>query len=120
MSAFLKWASSYNVEMELSNANSQFYKVSLINTVDKKTITSSVGYNIGGESKIGAKVGGGTSGGMNWSTSASYDQHDYKTVLETDTSHNVQWKVPFVSSMNQGFGLYTRVSDDSIIKISFL
>lgn len=116
MSALLKWASSYNIEMELSNANSQFYKVSPINTVDKKTITSSVGYNIGGEIKVSDKVDGGGSGGMNWSTSTSYDQPDYKTVLETDTANKVQWKVPFISSMNQGYGPYTRESDDSIYR----
>lgn len=113
MSALLKWASSYNIEMELPNKNSQFYKVSPINTVDKKTITSSVGYNIGGDIKVSEGSG---SGSMNWSTSTSYDQPDYKTVLDTDTDNKVQWKVPFVSSMNNGYGPYTRNSDDSIYR----
>ncbi|WP_265176838.1 leukocidin/hemolysin toxin family protein [Bacillus mycoides] len=59
MSSVLKWASSYNIGMELTNENSQFYKVSPINTIDTKTITSSIGYNIGGEIKVSDKADGG-------------------------------------------------------------
>ncbi|MCC2544718.1 beta-channel forming cytolysin [Bacillus thuringiensis] len=116
MSAVLKWASSYNIGMELTNENSQFYKVSPINTIDTKTITSSIGYNIGGEIKVSDKADGGGSVGMNWSTSTSYDQPDYKTVLETDTANKVQWRIPFISTMNQGYGPYNRESDDSIYR----
>ncbi|XLP25429.1 leukocidin family pore-forming toxin (plasmid) [Bacillus toyonensis] len=60
MSAVLKWASSYNIGMELTNENSQFYKISLINTIDTKTITFSIGYNIGGEIKVSDKADGGS------------------------------------------------------------
>ncbi|PFN14778.1 beta-channel forming cytolysin [Bacillus cereus] len=115
MSAVLKWASAYNIGME-TGANSQFYKVSPINTIDTKTITSSIGYNIGGEIKVSDKPDGGGSVGMNWSTSTSYTQTDYKTILETDTANKVQWRIPFISTMNQGYGPYDRDSDDSIYR----
>ncbi|MGH1287813.1 beta-channel forming cytolysin [Bacillus toyonensis] len=109
MAADLKWASSYGIKMELPNQTAKFHKALPINTVDKKTITSTVGYNIGGDIQM---TDGKASGGTTWSTSASYEQPDYKTILENDTADTVQWKVPFVSAMNQGYGPYTRDSSD--------
>ncbi|SPT76319.1 MULTISPECIES: leukocidin family pore-forming toxin [Bacillus cereus group] len=109
MTADLKWASSYGIKMELLDQKAKFHKASPINTVDKKTITSTVGYNIGGDIQM---TDGKGAGGTTWSTSASYEQPDYKTVLENDTADTVQWKVPFVSAMNQGYGPYTRDSSD--------
>ncbi|GAC42377.1 beta-channel forming cytolysin [Paenibacillus popilliae] len=110
--ATLQWASSYRLAMEL-NGSGEFFKVSPTNTIDTRTVSSTIGYTIGGSvSGIPTPVGnvpvpGRTS---NWSTTVSYQQADYKTVLETDTDKKVEWKVPFVSAMNQGSGPYDRNS----------
>ncbi|HFJ9488177.1 MULTISPECIES: leukocidin family pore-forming toxin [Bacillus cereus group] len=59
MSAVIKWASSYNIGMELKNNNSQFYKVSPINTIDTRIITSTIGYKIGRKLKVSNQPDGG-------------------------------------------------------------
>lgn len=101
--ATMHWASSYRVAMEL-NGSGDFFKVSPTNTIDKKTVSSTIGYTIGGA------IGSIPNSSNNWSTSVSYEQADYKTVLKTDTNKKVEWTVPFVSAMNQGWGPYDRDS----------
>ncbi|OTW46209.1 hemolysin II [Bacillus thuringiensis serovar mexicanensis] len=86
------------------------------NTRDIKTITSTIGYNIGREIKVSDKPDDRGSGGMNWSTSTSYDQPDSKTVLETDIANKVQWRIPFIFTMDLGYGLYNKESYDSIYR----
>jgi len=121
MSALLQWPSSYHIGMELYGKSSSFHKVAPINTVDTKKIFSTVGYNVGGTVKIAANEKGpngegSITGGTSWSTTTSYDQTDYKTILALDTSKKVQWEILFVSAMNQGYGPYNRDSDDSIYR----
>lgn len=114
MGSILQWSSEYHMGMELSGGSSSFHKVSPINTIDTKTVSSTVGYTVGGTIKIGSSADSSISSGANWSTTTSYNQPDYKTILTKDTSKQVQWEVPFVSAMNQGYGPYTRDSNDSI------
>ncbi|BFH17051.1 beta-channel forming cytolysin [Paenibacillus melissococcoides] len=101
--ATMHWASSYRVAMEL-NGSGDFFKVAPTNTIDKKTVSSTIGYTIGGT------IGSLPNSSNNWSTSVSYEQADYKTILKTDTNKKVEWTVPFVSAMNQGWGPYDRDS----------
>ncbi|OUB07095.1 beta-channel forming cytolysin [Bacillus thuringiensis serovar yunnanensis] len=108
--AGLEWPSSYHIEMELKDNQSQFYKVAPANTVDTKSVTSSVGYTIGSGIKMGDKPDGGISGNVNWSTSVTYNQSDYKTFLAYDSDKKVNWTISFVSAMNQGYGPYDRDS----------
>ncbi|QHZ51190.1 beta-channel forming cytolysin [Paenibacillus larvae] len=105
--AALHWASSYRMAMEL-NGDGQFYKVSPVNTIDKKTVSSTIGYTIGGS------IGDKPSGSANWSTTVSYDQADYKTILKEDTNKKVEWNVPFVSFVNKGWGPYDRDSQTNL------
>ncbi|QWI73027.1 beta-channel forming cytolysin (plasmid) [Bacillus mycoides] len=111
-SAILEWASSYQIEMELKGEGAQFYKVAPTNTIDAKSVTSSVGYTVGGNIKMSDKPDGGITGGTNWSMSVTYNQPDYKTFLTSDSDKKVNWNVSFVSAMNQGYGPYDRDSNN--------
>ncbi|HHQ2480909.1 TPA: beta-channel forming cytolysin [Bacillus cereus] len=110
--AKLKWPSSYGIEMQLFDQNAQFYKVAPSNTVDTKSVTSSVGYTIGGGIKISDKPDASALGSVNFLTSVKYDQSDYKTFLTSDTDKKVSWNVSFISAINQGYGPYDRDSSD--------
>ncbi|PYE88089.1 beta-channel forming cytolysin [Bacillus sp. 196mf] len=109
-SAILQWASLYNISFEITEGKAKFYKVAPVNAIDSKNVTSTVGYKIGGSVKISDNPEGSISGDATWTTSTSYSQNDYKTLLDTDTDKKVQWRVPFVSAMNQGYGPYTQDS----------
>ncbi|PYE88566.1 beta-channel forming cytolysin [Bacillus sp. 196mf] len=113
-SAILQWASSYHVSFEMIDGKAKFYKVAPVNTIDSKSVTSTVGYNVGGDVTASETPSGKITGGATWSTSASYNQADYKTILDVDTDKKVQWRVPFVSAMNQGYGPYTQDSDEHL------
>ena len=104
--ASLDWASGYTVGMKLEGGEAKFHKMAPINSIDTKTISSTIGYNIGGSLSVGSEV----NGSFNWSMTASYDQEDYKTVLKSVTDKDLQWEVGFVSAMNQGWGPYNRDS----------
>lgn len=110
--ANLEWPSSYQIKMELNDDHSKFFKAAPANTVDTKTVTSSVGYTIGGGIKVSDKPDGSISGSVAFSTSAQYSQADYKTFLTSDSDKKIDWKISFVSAMNQGYGPYDRDSNN--------
>ncbi|EOO57811.1 beta-channel forming cytolysin [Bacillus cereus VD196] len=110
--AGLEWPSSYHIEMELKDEQAQFYKVVPANTVDTKSVMSTVGYAIGGGIKMSEKPDANISGAVNWLTSVKYDQSDYKTFLTYDSDKKVNWNISFVSAMNQGYGPYDRDSNN--------
>ena len=65
-------------------------------------VTSEVGYTLGGSVKVGVNDKGpnadaSITGSFAWKESVSYDQVDYKTVLETHTDKKLNWKVGFQS-----------------------
>ncbi|MHA2890536.1 beta-channel forming cytolysin [Bacillus cereus] len=112
MTANLEWASSYQIGMELQDTEAQFYKVLPTNTIDTKSVTSTVGYTLGGGIKLSDKPDGSISSNVNWTTSVKYDQSDYKTFLKSDSDKQIKWNISFASTMNQGYGPYTRDSYD--------
>ncbi|MHA4327928.1 beta-channel forming cytolysin [Bacillus cereus] len=112
--AAIKWASSYDVQMELPNSKqeAEFHEVSPIDEIREKKVSNSVGYKIGGE--IQADLAGKVGGEVNWSTSVEYNQADYITRLKKSNAHTVQWNVPFMNAMNGTYGPYDRDSNDSV------
>lgn len=112
--AAIKWASSYDIQMELPNQKQKatFHEISPKDEIKEKTVTNSVGYKIGGD--IQTSPSGSVAGEVNWSTNVSYNQADYITRLKKSDSHTVQWSVPFMNAMNGTYGPYDRESSDSI------
>jgi hemolysin II len=120
-SATLKWPSAYGIGMKLGNDDSaQLHTVSPVNVIDSKSVSSTVGYTVGGSinssmsATEGPGVEAGISGNVSWSTTVSYNQPDYKTILEKNTDKQAAWKVGFVSAMNQGWGPYDRSSHNTL------
>ncbi|WP_410993730.1 beta-channel forming cytolysin [Bacillus cereus] len=112
--AAIKWASSYDVQMELPNPEQKatFHEISPKDEIREKTVTNSVGYKIGGD--IQTSPAGSVTGEFSWSTNVSYNQADYITRLKKSNAHTVQWSIPFMNAMNGNYGPYDRESSDSI------
>jgi len=116
--AGLKWPSAYHTEAEITSSDSaQFYKAAPVNTMTSARVTSEVGYTLGGSVTVGASdkgpnAEGGITGSFAWKESVSYEQVDYKTVLQTYTNKKLNWKVGFQSFNFPEWGIYTRDSSD--------
>ncbi|MGO0731975.1 beta-channel forming cytolysin [Bacillus shihchuchen] len=114
--AGLKWPSAYHTEAEITSGDSaQFHKAAPVNTMTSAKVTSEVGYTLGGSVKVGVNDKGpnadaSITGSFAWKESVSYDQVDYKTVLETHTDKKLNWKVGFQSFNYPEWGIYNRDS----------
>ncbi|MDA2325704.1 hemolysin II HlyII [Bacillus cereus group sp. Bc177] len=112
----LKWPSAYHTEAEITSDDSaQFHKAAPVNTMTSAKVSSEVGYTLGGSVKVGVNDKGpnaeaSITGSYAWKESVSYDQADYKTVLETQTDKKLNWKVGFQSFNFPEWGIYNRDS----------
>lgn len=118
--AGLKWPSAYHTEVEITSDDSaQFHKAAPVNTMTSAKVTSEVGYTLGGTVKLGVNDKGpnadaSITGSAAWKESVSYDQADYKTVLETLTDKKLHWKVGFQSFNYPSWGIYNRDSYNTL------
>ncbi len=118
--AGLKWPSAYHTEVEITSDDSaQFHKAAPVNTMTSAKVTSEVGYTLGGTVKLGVNDKGpnadaSITGSFAWKESVSYDQADYKTVLETLTDKKLNWKVGFQSFNYPSWGIYNRDSYNTL------
>ncbi|MCU5589249.1 leukocidin family pore-forming toxin [Bacillus cereus] len=105
------WASSYGIQMDLTNPNqkAQFFKISPADATKEETVSNTVGYKVGGEIQTtGPKLAGeGT-----WSTTTSYKQSDYETKLINNREKSIKWEIPFNITHNPDGGEYRRDSYD--------
>ncbi|MDZ3952386.1 beta-channel forming cytolysin [Bacillus thuringiensis] len=109
-SGSLRWPSAYYAGMEITSNNAQFHNMAPKNENQTHKVTSTVTYNIGGALKIAEKPDVSATAGTSWSTSVSYDQKDYSTVVERDNDTVLKWKIRFNSLDNSGWGHYNRDS----------
>ncbi|HDR4949140.1 TPA: beta-channel forming cytolysin [Bacillus cereus] len=118
--SILTWPAAYTTTLELSlNDTASLYTVAPTNVIDSKTVTSAVGYTIGGNIKTvagknKAEAEAGLNVGTTWINTVAYQQSDYKTILEEFTNKEATWSVNFVSLMNQGYGPYHRESSEFV------
>ncbi|AOM14315.1 leukocidin family pore-forming toxin [Bacillus thuringiensis] len=122
--ARMTWPSSYGVKLSVETGkfevptSEKIFKVAPVNTNKNSTVTNTIDYGIGGNidiSKDGPSAG--SEGKIDWSRSVSYEQPNYETILEKNTTKDVVWNTKFVSFAH-GNRAWTRDSIASFPKVS--
>lgn len=103
----MKWPEIYRVSIESADAANKVKIANTIpkNTIDKKEVSNSIGYSIGGNISVEGKSG---SAGMNASYSVqntiSYEQPDFRTIQRKDEEKLASWDIKFVETKD-GYNL---------------
>lgn len=106
----LRWGGQYNVKVEVASKDAtNIIDYAPKNQNEAHEVTSTVGYNIGGDIKVSNSLSGAGNGGYSFSETINYKQDSYKTSLLRQTNpKQVGWEVEANKIYVNGYGPYTR------------
>ncbi|MCJ8341692.1 MAG: beta-channel forming cytolysin [Cetobacterium sp.] len=103
----MKWPETYRVSIENYDLSNKVKIANSIpkNTIDKKQVSNSIGYSIGGNiSTDGKSANAGLNASYSVQNTISYEQPDFRTIQRKDDEKLASWDIKFVETKD-GYNL---------------
>nr|AVH80504.1 NetB toxin protein [Clostridium perfringens] len=97
----MKWPETYRINVKSADVNNNIKIANSIpkNTIDKKDVSNSIGYSIGGNISVeGKTAGAGINASYNVQNTISYEQPDFRTIQRKDDANLASWDIKFVET----------------------